>query len=155
MTTRSGILAWKIPWTEEPGGLQQSIGLQRVGQDWAHTHTSNIEEEKWYNLVVSRHLLALTLCLWIMFGCPFSSIPEMYMEVSSSWFISQHLTRFSLLHVCFIEMVLFPSSSGISDTQSWWTKLHKCGCRNRYLLISFEAALVLQVHCAILDNLVW
>ena len=27
-------LAWKIPWTEEPGGLQ-SIGSQRVGHDWA------------------------------------------------------------------------------------------------------------------------
>ena len=31
MSTRSSILAWRIPWTEEPGGLQ-SIGLQRVGQ---------------------------------------------------------------------------------------------------------------------------
>ena len=30
--THSSILAWKIPWTEEPGGLQ-SIGLQRVGHD--------------------------------------------------------------------------------------------------------------------------
>ena len=29
MATLSGILAWKIPWTEEPGGLQ-SIGSQRV-----------------------------------------------------------------------------------------------------------------------------
>ena len=29
METRSSILAWKIPWTEEPGGLQ-STGLQRV-----------------------------------------------------------------------------------------------------------------------------
>ena len=28
----SNILAWKITWTEEPGGLQ-SIGLQRVGHD--------------------------------------------------------------------------------------------------------------------------
>ena len=28
MTTHFSILAWKIPWTEEPGGLQ-SIGLQR------------------------------------------------------------------------------------------------------------------------------
>ena len=28
----SSILAWKIPWTEEPGGLQ-SMGLQRVGHD--------------------------------------------------------------------------------------------------------------------------
>ena len=34
------ILAWRIPWTEEPGS-QQSIGWQRVGLDWsnlAHTH---------------------------------------------------------------------------------------------------------------------
>ena len=32
MATHSSILAWRIPWTEEPGGLQ-SIGTQRVGQD--------------------------------------------------------------------------------------------------------------------------
>ena len=32
MVTHSSILAWGIPWTEEPGGLQ-SIGLQRVGHD--------------------------------------------------------------------------------------------------------------------------
>ena len=29
MATHSSILAWRIPWTEEPGGLQ-SMGLQRV-----------------------------------------------------------------------------------------------------------------------------
>ena len=33
MATHSSILAWKIPWMEEPGGLQ-STGLQRVGRDW-------------------------------------------------------------------------------------------------------------------------
>ena len=32
MATHSGILAWKIPWTEEPGRLQ-SMGSQRVGHD--------------------------------------------------------------------------------------------------------------------------
>ena len=36
MATHSSILAWEIPWTEEPGGLQ-SMGSQRVGQDWATT----------------------------------------------------------------------------------------------------------------------
>ena len=30
--THSNILAWKIPWTEEPGGLQ-SMGSKRVGHD--------------------------------------------------------------------------------------------------------------------------
>ena len=33
MAAHSSILAWRIPGTEEPGGLQP-IGLQRVGQDW-------------------------------------------------------------------------------------------------------------------------
>ena len=32
MATHSSILAWKIPWTEEPGRLQ-SMGLQTVGHD--------------------------------------------------------------------------------------------------------------------------
>ena len=32
MATHSSILAWRIPWTEEPGGLQ-SIKSQRVGYD--------------------------------------------------------------------------------------------------------------------------
>ena len=36
--THSGILAWRIPWTGEPGGLQ-SMGSQRVRHDWAtNTH---------------------------------------------------------------------------------------------------------------------
>ena len=32
MATHSSILDWRIPWTQEPGGLL-SIGLQRVGHD--------------------------------------------------------------------------------------------------------------------------
>ena len=38
MATHSSILAWRIPWTEEPGGLR-STGLQRVGHDCV-TNTS-------------------------------------------------------------------------------------------------------------------
>ena len=33
MATHSSILAWSIPWTEEPGGLQ-SMGSQRAGHTW-------------------------------------------------------------------------------------------------------------------------
>ena len=43
MATHSGILAWEIPWTEEPGGLQ-SLGSQRVGHKWAtNTFTSHMD----------------------------------------------------------------------------------------------------------------
>ena len=42
----SSILAGKIPWTQEPGGLH-SIGLQRVGHDreTEHTHTQSTSRE--------------------------------------------------------------------------------------------------------------
>ena len=36
-TTHSSILTWRIPWTEQPGGLQ-SMGLRRAGHEWAHMH---------------------------------------------------------------------------------------------------------------------
>ena len=36
MATHFSILAWEIPWTEEPGGLQ-SMGSRRVGHHWACT----------------------------------------------------------------------------------------------------------------------
>ena len=39
MATHSRTLAWKIPWMEEPGGLQ-SMGSQRVGHDWASNFTT-------------------------------------------------------------------------------------------------------------------
>ena len=32
IANHSSIIAWRIPWTEEPGGLQ-SMGLQRIGHD--------------------------------------------------------------------------------------------------------------------------
>ena len=44
MATHSSILTWKIPWTEEPGGLQ-SIRLQRVGHDWVTSLSLSIKSE--------------------------------------------------------------------------------------------------------------
>ena len=54
MATHSSTLVWKIPWTEKPGRLQ-SMGSQRVRQDWAtehththtHTHTLVPKEQGW------------------------------------------------------------------------------------------------------------
>ena len=39
MAIHSSVLAWKIPWTEESGGLQ-CMGSQRVGHDWATNTTT-------------------------------------------------------------------------------------------------------------------
>ena len=42
MATHYSILAWKIPWTEDPASLQ-FLGSQKVGHDRAHTH---VKKEK-------------------------------------------------------------------------------------------------------------
>ena len=49
MAAHSSIVAWKIPWTEEPGRLQ-SMGLQRVGHDWSTS-------------------LSLSMMLIMIYGC--------------------------------------------------------------------------------------
>ena len=53
MATHSSTLAWKIPWTEEPAGLQ-TIGWQRVRHDWAHVH---------FHLHSHRLILRYPLCI--------------------------------------------------------------------------------------------
>ena len=45
MSTLSSTLAWRIQWTEEPGGLQ-SMGLQRVGPDWV-TFSLSKDTDEW------------------------------------------------------------------------------------------------------------
>ena len=41
MATHSSVLAWRIPWAEEPGGLQ-AMGSQKGEQNESITHTSHI-----------------------------------------------------------------------------------------------------------------
>ena len=60
MATYSSILAWKIPWAEEPSGLQ-SLGLQRVGHDWATEHNDSWISVNLVNQDMSEELLFITL----------------------------------------------------------------------------------------------
>ena len=41
MATYSSILAWKIPWTEEPGGLYSPWGCKRARHDLANQHNND------------------------------------------------------------------------------------------------------------------
>ena len=56
MATDSSILAWRIPWTEEPGGLQ-SMGSQKVGHSWA---TNTI-----YTLLIKETILNFYRLGWL------------------------------------------------------------------------------------------
>ena len=71
MATHPSILAWRIPWTEEPGGLQ-SMGLQRVGDNWA-TNTLFLKWIQWFPhwllivIATIKHLLLPTWCQYYLY----------------------------------------------------------------------------------------
>ena len=66
MATHSSILAWVIPWTEEPAKLQ-STGSQRVRHDWAtHAHSVSVLPHSHASFCFS---LALTLSMLTWVSC--------------------------------------------------------------------------------------
>ena len=66
MATHSSILAWRIPWIEEPGGLQ-SVGLQRVAYNWeSNTFTFALVttgSEEWKNRWPRICVVVYLLCI--------------------------------------------------------------------------------------------
>ena len=62
MAIRCSILAWRIPWTEEPGGLQ-STGPQRVGHDWGAKRARSGPESHVRPLSCLLHSLSLLVRL--------------------------------------------------------------------------------------------
>ena len=60
MATHSSILAWRISWTEEPGGLQSMVS-QRVEHDWSNKHSTLITIINYYD---HRSLILIT---WIFY----------------------------------------------------------------------------------------
>ena len=85
MATHSSILAWRIPWTEEPGRLQ-SIGLQRVGHDWSDLACSTCIVACPGFIDIFTYLVSLKkvirikknyfpVCTKVTFCCLFSSFP--------------------------------------------------------------------------------
>ena len=62
MAPHSSILVWKIPWAEDPGGLQ-SMGSHKIGHDWAHTN------EMWAPSVHKPNYISLLSSYTLVF-CP-------------------------------------------------------------------------------------
>ena len=89
MVTHSSILAWRIPWTEEPGRLQ-SIGLQKVRHDWSDL-ASTYKVLSIYNNYASPARHILSLLLWAMV-CS-SSSPSTPLLLSLSTRLIQQKTQ--------------------------------------------------------------
>ena len=107
MATHSSILAWEIPWTEEPGRLQ-SVESQRVGHDWA-------TELNWTELSI--HIEDPVLCAKSLPGESFSFIRSCEVVRSalfSSLFAEEmELQRGEVTHLRSQSMVLD------RDTRAW------------------------------------
>ena len=85
IATRSSILAWKIPWTEKPGGLQ-SMGSQRVGYDWAtrqsHTYSYLLASLGWPIFI---HLFTLHLFKLCWLRVRYFSVNSMFAINTNQW----------------------------------------------------------------------
>ena len=80
MAISSNMLAWRIPQTEEPGGLQ-SLGSQRVGYDWAtSTSTSNgfTVVVKWVSIQFRHSVVSDSVTPW-------TAACQAYLSITNSW----------------------------------------------------------------------
>ena len=87
MATHSSILTWRIPWTEEPGGLQ-SIESHRVRHDWSdlacmHARLWESCISQWGLLLCIPSCSTVPLTIWLTFLPPRDGTTGGY--VSSSW----------------------------------------------------------------------
>ena len=91
--THSSILAWRIPWAEEPGKLQ-SIGSQRVGHDWsklAHTHTNIYIIKKNTHQILYILFPAFSISNYTFFFFPARGFyPQVHPMIQHSYWNSSH-----------------------------------------------------------------
>ena len=90
MATHSGILAWGIPWTEEPGGLQ-SMGPQRGGHDLATKQQRTYHNQTFSALTVSSPCFFPILC-WNRHTGSFKMVSDVFSLFCNA--VSQFLERF-------------------------------------------------------------
>ena len=111
MATHSSILAWRIPWIEEPGRLQ-STGLQRVGRDWANSLSLSIYMVKSNpeNIVTWLSILLLNyICCSVAQSCLTLREP---VDCSTPGFpVLHYLPEFAQIHIYWVDDAIQPSHS--------------------------------------------
>ena len=106
VATHSNILAWRIPWTEEPGKLQ-SIGLQRVGHDWSNL--ARMHSFYFFPLLIGNFLILSTSSV------PTHALPALFTEYIFGTNIWNYSVNLSPSHQRFIislpRCLVTPNSS--------------------------------------------
>jgi len=121
MAPHSSILACKVPWTEEPGGIQ-SVGLQRVGHDWITEHTFIYVCMAVLGHWVFTAARALSRCgEW---GLVFVVVRGLLIAVAS--LIAEHGLQSAGSVVVMHRLSCFESCGILPDQGSNWCPLHCC-----------------------------
>ena len=98
MATHSSILAWRIPWTEEPGGLQ-SVESQRGGYDWACTREGG---DKWSSTHCGRfsalHSCTTSPCVTLHSLCPRTAKQDVDDEYSMQYSARGSQSYYTVAH---------------------------------------------------------
>ena len=81
MATHSSILAWRIPWTEEPGRLQSTVS-QRVGHDWATSLSLSLHAREYHTCVLSH---AQVICEPMDCSLPGSTVHGIFLARILEW----------------------------------------------------------------------
>ena len=114
-------LAWKIPWMEEPGGLQ-SMGSHRVGHDWsdlaaAYGWKSLFTET--ITVLLTRYVVLVQLLCQVSFVTPRTITLQAPQTSTISWsllkFMSIEPWSYEILQVRIMEWVGFPSPRDLSN----------------------------------------
>ena len=127
MATHSSILAWWIPWTEKPGGLQFT-GLHRVGQDWAteDAHMQKMVLPLWtrrknyfiVNCFKFTNALALIFCVHYYFYPTY----QVYFHFPSFWSVFFFFCKVDMIRVILLlkQMVRSCQNCSHSSTASFF-----------------------------------
>ena len=112
IATHSSILAWRIPWTEEPGRLQ-SIVLQRVWQEWNNLACShevftqiNFDQGVKFTLVTSDYTLYHSMACWMNVGLRSSCIhlqKSVHLSGVTSRRLSMQASQGQIWGTCLLE----------------------------------------------------
>ena len=94
MATHSSILAWKIPWTEEPGRLYRSWSCKELDTtEWLHFTIQYIAFSDWLLLFSNMHLSLLSVFSWFyssfLFSVEWYTIAWMYHSLKNILFASK------------------------------------------------------------------
>ena len=134
MATHSSTLAWKILWTEEPGGLQSMV-LQRVGQDWVTNTFTSLSftlvdwPKKTLVQFMSKNVLPMfpsrsftVSCLTLKSVSHFEFILVYGVRVCSNFIDLPSAVQ--LFQYCFLKRMFFPFVC--SCLLCRWLTIHRC-----------------------------